>query len=293
MHLKRGFWAGILCVVGSIPSLDGQTAYRPYAILGPARTSETMARSERLQAILWEGWKLGAAEAAQLEMQLSNDLENLPARLRLISYYTQFLHEDLRTRHILWLIENHPEADAFQDATTLFRLGNQSSEYAHVKALWQQQASRFPNNSKVLASAATALSGEPEIALQLIQALRTVDPRNMEWVRWLAKTYANAIRWTFWDGKSMLTFTGGPEDYRHPPIQLPLPVCESARREVETSADAILVRATGEALLREVRLLREWSSRDKSASFVTPELQQVHDFGEMLAARARMLDQNK
>jgi hypothetical protein len=189
------------------------------------------------------------------------------------------------------LIENHPESDAFED-TTLFRLGNQPADYALVKALWQQQASRFPNNSKVLANAATVLAGDPEIALQLVKSLRTVDPQNMEWVKWLAKTYADAIRWTFWDGKSTLTFTGGPEDYRHHPIQLPLQVCESARKEVETSADAILVRATGEALVREVRLIREKSSELESPSFVTPELQQVHEFGIMLAGRARMLEQN-
>ena len=34
----------------------------------------------------------------------------------------------------------------------------------------------------------------------------------MEWTRWLAKIYAEAIRWSFWDGKSTMTFTGDAED---------------------------------------------------------------------------------
>src|SRR5262245_38424130 len=207
LHIKRAFWTGIACVVGAVASL-GQTTYRPYVIMGSPSTAETAAKGERLQAILWEGWKLQPADATQLETQLSNDPENLQARLRLLSYYTQFLHEDQRVRHILWLIENHPEADAFQDARTLFRLDNQSPEYARVRALWQQQVSRFPDSSKVLVNAMPVLTRDPEITLQLIKALRTVDPRNIEWVRWLAKTYADAVRWTFWDGKSTLTFTG-------------------------------------------------------------------------------------
>lgn len=60
------------------------------------------------RAILADGWKLSAAEAAQLESDLERDPENVSARIRLLSYYTQFLLTEPRTKHLLWLIENHP-----------------------------------------------------------------------------------------------------------------------------------------------------------------------------------------
>jgi hypothetical protein len=87
------------------------------------------------------------------------------------------------------------------------------------------------------------------------------------------KTDADAIRWNFWDGKSTMTFTGDPEDFRHVPIGLPLSMAESVKTEGNRPGDAILVRAIGEALVREVRLLRSRSGSSTEPSLATPELQ--------------------
>jgi hypothetical protein len=150
---------------------------------------------------------------------------------------------------------------------------------------------RFSKNTKVLSNAATALAGDSEIALHFVKMLRSAEPANTEWTRWLAKTYADAIRCSYWDGKSLMTLTGDQEDYRHPPIELPPSMREMAIAEVETSADAALVRATGEALVREARILRErGNSASQSASLITPELPQVVDFGDTLIRRARVLE---
>ena len=271
--------------------MEGQSAFKPYSILGPPATAATLARTEKLRAILAEGWNVTPAEAAQLETQLLRDPENLSLRMRLLSYYTQFLLNEPRVRHILWLIENHPDADTFQDPGPLTRLPKESVEYQRAKALWQQQARRFPKNTKVLSNAATALAGDPEVALPLVKTLRSADPANMEWTKWLAKTYADAIRWSYWDGKSAMTFTGDQEDYRHLPIELPPSMRKTAKTEVESSTDATLVRATGEALMREVRLLLEKSnSAPEGSTLITPELPPVADFGEALVRRARALE---
>ena len=164
-----------------------------------------------------------------------------------------------------------------------------------AKALWQQQVSRFPLDTKVLSNAAMAVSsGDPELALQWVKAARRADVGNGEWTTWLAKIYADAIRWSFWDGKSTMTFTGDAEDFRHDPFELPSSMHDAIKRELETSSDASLVKAVGDALVREVRLLREKSGRSAATqfSFITPELQQLAEFGEILRGRARTLVTN-
>jgi hypothetical protein len=63
------------------------------------------------------------------------------------------------------------------------------------------------------------------------------------------------------------------------------------RTEVESSTDSTLIAAVGEALVREVRLLREKSATSHEPwPLISPELVQVAEFGERLLARARALD---
>ena len=300
MVFKTAPWVGAIGLVfSSVPALFGQTAFRPYGILGPPPLPAQRARTERLRNILVEGWKVTPAEASVMEAGLARNPEDIALRVRLISYYTQYILNEPRTRHLTWLIENHPDADVFEDANLITRTSQTGSESdyradsARVKALWQQQVRRFPNNTRVLSHAAMAFSADPEIAVQLVEAARHAEPGNSEWTRWLAKIYADAIRWTFWDGKADLTFTGDAEDYLHMPFVLPLSMCGKVKAEMETSTDAKLIGAVGEALVREVRLLREKSVATERSSFITPELQPLADFGETLLRRARILQPKK
>ena len=52
------------------------------------------------------------------------------------------------------------------------------------------------------AIANAAMNVYPEVGIKMIEAAHIADPQNVEWTRWLAKNYGDAIRWTFWDGKS-------------------------------------------------------------------------------------------
>ena len=294
--------AFVFLFIGFVLTLAGQTAFRPYGILGARPTSEQLASTKRLNAILMDGWKLTPEKAAQLETKLAQNPENVAVRLLLISYYCQYTLQERRVRHVLELIERHPDADVFQALDTITRISpgddpitNRPADYVRAKALWQQQVSRFPSDTKVLSNAAMAVSsGDPELALQWIKAARSADGGNGEWTTWLAKIYADTIRWSFWDGKSTMTFTGDAEDFRHDPFELPSSMHDAIKRELETSSDASLVKAVGDTLVREVRLLREKSGGPaaKQFSYITPELQQLAEFGEILRGRARTLVTN-
>ena len=161
MSFHPVLWAGIACLFSdAAPALVGQSPIAAYSVLGPPASPGQTARTERLRAILVEGWKVTPEEAGQLETELSHDPENLPVRVRLLSYYTQFLLNEPRVRHVLWLIENHPDSEVFRDAYMLAQFRNDAAGYADAKRLWQRQAIRFATNSKVLSNAAMALADE-------------------------------------------------------------------------------------------------------------------------------------
>ena len=279
--------------MATLPATPGQTALPAYRVLGGlgGLSADQIARNKRMQAILADGWKTTPADAEEMEAKLARDPEDLHPRIRLISYYSQHILSGPRLRHIFWLIENHPDADAFRDADIVMRIGanRDEADYARAKALWQQQATRFPKSAKVLSNAAMALAEDPEIALQMIRAARSAEPRNSEWTTWLAISYADAIRWTFWDGRSMMTSVRAPEEHGRYPVQLPAVMRQRVKDELEASADVALVRATGEALLRQAHLLR-MNSVAGFSEVLTPELPMVVEYGEMLLARARQIE---
>src|SRR4029079_17844731 len=102
--------------------LVGDAAFRPYSILGPPGTRDRIEETKRLHGLLEEGWRVTPQKAQELEAELAGNPENLPVRLRLISYYGQNLIDDARVRHLLWMIQYHPEAEAFQYASVMMRI---------------------------------------------------------------------------------------------------------------------------------------------------------------------------
>ena len=143
------------------------------------------AANDAHQAILTEGWHTSPAEAAQLESRLASHPQDVAARARLISHYYQQMIAEPRARHILWLIENHPEAEIFQiasDATSLevtWHGLNSPADQDKARALWLRQLERFPGDTAVLAGAAQALPVEESI--RVVRRLRMLGPSNPVW----------------------------------------------------------------------------------------------------------------
>jgi hypothetical protein len=263
------------------------------AAQSPAPASSAKAASQAYSSILSEGWNTTPAEASRLESSLVGDPDNVAARTRLISYYYQQMMAEPRTRHIFWLIENHPEARIFQVASDVTGMSpswtklNSDSDWDRARALWLRQIDRFPNSTLVLSNAAQALPIEDSI--RLMGRLRVLEPDKPEWTVNLAMVYARAVRDTFFakgprDGRRVFT---GSMKYRETPVmRLPVATQSAAERmenELETSTDASLIGVTGQLLVEEIELLPR-PERD------TPEMVKSADFGRRLLERARRLE---
>ena len=244
-------------------------------------------------SILSEGWNTTPAEASRLESRLVADPHDVAARTRLISYYYQQMMAEPRTRHILWLIENHPESQIFHVASDLTGMTptwtklNSDSDQGRARELWVRQIERSPNNTLVLSNAAQALPLED--SMRLMGRLRLLEPDKPEWTVNLAMVYAQAVRDAFFaqdPGNGRRVSTGSMK-YRDMAImRLPGPpsaAAETMKGELERSTDAALIGVTGELLLEQIGLIRRHEAD-------TPEMANSADFARRLLERARSLE---
>lgn len=240
------------------------------------------------QAILSQGWKTTPAEAAQLESQLASHPQDVAARTRLISYYHQQMIAAPRARHILWLIENHPEAEVFLIASDITQMApgwhglNNAADWEKARMLWLRGAEQFPSRPTVLANAAQALPAED--SLRLMQRLRSLEPSNIVWTVNLAGVYAHAVRDVFYAAEPAAgrVFPGWVRYREMWHMALPFAgpdLAAKLKKELETSSDAGLMDATGVLLMEEAAALGE--------SRWTPEVVKSAAFGKQLLEGAR------
>ena len=245
----------------AVPAMSGASTFQltsvPKTLPSPYAS---MSHSDGYRAILADGWTLTSDGAAKLESDVERDPENLAGRIRLLSYYTQYMVlPELRSKHLLWLIDHHPDSDIFQLSSKVTDIapdysGVNSPDIERARALWLQQADLYPTNSKVLANAATALASDGSTALGLLKRLRALEPQNPEWLDWQAEVYALAVRSSFADGIPRVR--GMLAKPAHFPFSLPVVECRLLKGELESSSDVALVGSTADVLLTEIAQLK-------------------------------------
>jgi hypothetical protein len=248
------------------------------------------------QALLADGWHTTPEAASKLEAQLERDPDNVGIRATLISYYTQYIIPEPRAKHVLWLIEHHPDADIFSIAAGLTSTAphyaglNSPETIERGRTLWLAQAERLSSNSKVLANAAMALaSSDSMAALDLIRRARRAEPANSEWVNWLGAIYARAVRASFAGGPDKLHGMSAQSADRNARDGFAVPAAESEalKAELETSTDVELLRAAGQALVFESRVLTSASAGIPRIATGSEEYAASGAFGERLLQRAK------
>jgi hypothetical protein len=287
--LILGFsWTIMLAV--SVPGVHGASAFQLTSELKtPPSRYASMSHIAGMQAILADGWTLTSDGAAKLESDVERDPENFAARIRLLSYYTQYIvMPELRSKHLFWLIEHHPDSDVFQLDTVVTAIvpdysGVKSPDIEKARALWLQQAERYATNAKVLANAVTVLgASDGNIKLDLLKRLRALEPQNPEWLEWQAGVYATAVRSSFADGIPRVRTLSGANNNSHLPFNLPVAESRLLKSELETSSDVALLESTAHALLGEI-------ARLKSGFVADPEIEASEAFAKQLQVRVQQL----
>lgn len=141
-----------------------------------------------------DGATLTAEQAESLEERLAQDPGDIEKRTRLIEYYTvQFGNaraRDERRNHVLWLIQNAPEAPVLAwGYPLLYDLANPVLS-KEVSARWSRHLEGDPNNLTILRHAANFHEfNNPELAISLLERAESLDDSNPLWPRELGSLH--------------------------------------------------------------------------------------------------------
>lgn len=143
-------------------------------------------------------------QAASLEKKLEQDPHDVAARTRLLRYYfgsyrfqDRSVREEMRaarTRHILWLVRNRPEAEALGSPVGTIDVVFDPEGYAEGKNAWLDRLQREPANLKVVEHAANFFTlTDRDLAIELLEQGQLLDEGNAKWSRELGHRYSLEI----------------------------------------------------------------------------------------------------
>jgi beta-lactamase regulating signal transducer with metallopeptidase domain len=178
-----------------IAGLHGQVEMTPTSIA--AMSPQTS--NYNVQYLELEGRKLSPEKAAELEKTVELNPDDLKSQTMLLSYYfskkyTQESKRDLAIskkieQTIIWLIQNHPEAEIL--GAPEGQLDPIQQNYAEAENLWKDQLLKRPNNIKILWNAGRYFShSDLDFAIQCYQKGKTLDLANAsKWDRQIGQFY--------------------------------------------------------------------------------------------------------
>ena len=153
-----------------------------------------------------DGRTLSREDAVRLEAHLEQNPEDLPGRARLLGYYFYrslavsgpAATHDARRRHILWLIQHHPESElAGTSEVTIDPVGHALADpegYRVAKAAWLLRMEARKADRAVLRHAAKFFTlPDKELAERALQAGQATAPATGEWTHQLGYVYALGI----------------------------------------------------------------------------------------------------
>ena len=135
------------------------------------------------------GASLRATEARALEKILVGRPDDVEARTQLLGYYAapSGISEELaqkRRVHVLWLIENDPEAPVLNSPFAKLPVAA-AEDHARAKALWELKLKTQSQNPRVLGHAGRFFGvADPTRGNELLRRARALEPQNGAWARW-------------------------------------------------------------------------------------------------------------
>ncbi len=131
---------------------------------------------------------LASAEVDGLEAKLVEDPEDFSARRDLLIYYG-LRDRAAKAKHVLWIIEHHPEFSGNGPEMSLNPVLEESA-YKQGKTLWLQHVKDDPTNAVILGNAAAYfLLSDRGTAEDLLKKAQALDPKNPAWSEQLGQLY--------------------------------------------------------------------------------------------------------
>ena len=147
--------------------------------------------TQDLRSHVRAGSEVTPEQAESLEAELVENPEDLVVRAQLVGYHflRQFRDDeahDKHRKHVLWLIENAPEANALAGPEGTINHILDPDGHVEAKDAWSWHLENNPNNLEILNHAANFFRlSDKQLAIQLLERAQSLDPRDPDWARQL------------------------------------------------------------------------------------------------------------
>jgi len=177
----------------------------PLLLQIPLCGAQTITLNLGAEQLVHQGAKLGVGAAQELEAAVENNPEDLSARAKLVGYYFyQWMQpgeaaaKAARRRHILWLIENHPDVQLTGlSEAVIDRSGNSLADeegYEQARKLWLAHLDSPKTGAQALGNLAKFFQmTDKNLAEKALLRALELQPTNGEWNWRLGYLYAMGI----------------------------------------------------------------------------------------------------
>jgi tetratricopeptide (TPR) repeat protein len=198
-----------------------------------------------------EGRTLSVAQVNDLETRLTTNPEDLAARTRLLGYYFASAQRVVgadatraaRRRHIVWMIEHHPEAEVTTlSEMTIDPAGHPLADpdgYTEAKTRWLAQIDRRQGDARVLRHAARFFRlPDRALAIDLLKQAVRLSPTDADAAGELGYVYAITIL-----GVTMINNNGLPMNVD--PAAATGALATQSISDVRASSNLAVIRSAG------------------------------------------------
>lgn len=207
------------------------------------------------QQLMEQGSNLGRGAAQELEAQLEKNPEDLAARAKLIGYYYyQWMQpgeeatKAARRKHILWLIEHHPDSPILNLAEVAIEdTGNSLADpegFKQARQLWVSQMEARKTDVAMLGNLAKFFQmTDKNLAESALLQAKAAQPQNAQWDWQLGYLYGMGIL-----GVDALGLNGQPTSVD--PIAASGPFAVKSRKALAESKSGTMLAVAAQIMWR-------------------------------------------
>jgi hypothetical protein len=207
------------------------------------------------QQLMEQGSNLGRDAAQELEAQLEKNPEDLAARAKLIGYYYyQWMQpgeaatKAARRKHILWLIEHHPDSPILNLAEVAIEdVGNSLADpegFKQARQLWLSQMETRKTDAPMLGNMAKFFQmTDKNLAESALLQAKSAQPQNAQWDWQLGYLYGMGIL-----GVDAMGLNGQPTSVD--PIAASGPFAVKARKALAESKSGTMLAVAAQIMWR-------------------------------------------
>jgi tetratricopeptide (TPR) repeat protein len=254
-YKHNGQQSDVIKVYEKLKTLDPKLAegFFQKTVAAP-KSAEPIPDAATATRLVHEGGGLSAQQVNELEARLKDTPDDLPTRARLLGYYFAKsirvagpeATRAARRRHILWLIEHHPENDiTMLSEFTIDPTGHLLADadgYEQAKKLWLDQIDHRKDKVRVLMHAARFFQlSDKALSLACLKQAVQLAPNDHDIASQLGYTYAITAL-----GITMINNNGLP--MAADPVEASGEVAKTAINELRASSNPVVVAVAGSIL---------------------------------------------